>query len=163
MGSRGPQPTPTAILKLSGSWRATARERAGEPKAIEGKPRCPRTLKGVAKQKWHEVIGYLDRMGILSRSDRPTLERYCIMYAQWLACIEFLDARGTTVYNAVGPQSKRVNLRPYPQVKEAASLAEALLKIEREFGLTPASRTRITVGGASDGNAEGDPVGTYVA
>lgn len=38
MGKRGPKPTPTAILKVRGSWRAKAREKAGEvrPEPIEG-------------------------------------------------------------------------------------------------------------------------------
>jgi phage terminase small subunit len=36
-------------------------------------------------------------------------------------------------------------LKPYPQVRIANQLAEQLLRLEQQFGMTPSSRSRIEV------------------
>jgi P27 family predicted phage terminase small subunit len=140
MGTRGPPPTPTNVLKRRGSWRGNRNPH--EPTPPPGKPRCPRWLSDEAKRAWKRMIPQLDAMGILTRLDGHALARYCQLWARWRQAEEFLATNGDThlVRNADGQVA---GVRAYPQVKIAAQLAEQLLRIEQQFGMTPSARTRL--------------------
>src|SRR5687767_4725730 len=81
MGARGPQPTPTAILKARGSWLAPAREKAGEPQVQVAAPSCPVGLKGEARKEWKRVTQEMLVLRTIAKSDRAVLELYCKTYA----------------------------------------------------------------------------------
>lgn len=149
MGSRGPAPTPTNILKLRGSWRAKLNP--NEPQPPPGRPSCPRWLSEEAKRFWRRVVPQLDAMGILTKIDGGALARYCQLYARWREAEEFIARRGSVlpVKNAEG---EVIDLKPFPQVGIASKLAEQLLRLEQQFGLTPSARARLTVGRSENTN-----------
>ena len=142
MGSRGPARTPTQILSLRGSWLAKTRE--GEPKGDPAVPHCPKWLRKEGKALWKEIVPQLAAMGVLARCDRNAIGRYCQVYAKWREAEEFLKEHGT-VYPEKDATGRVVVLREYPQVQQAMKLAEQLLRLEREFGLTPSARSNIVV------------------
>ncbi len=113
---RGRLPTPTGVLKMRGSWRAKARK--DEPQPEKGSPRCPSRLSPGARKVWQAIVPLLDGMGVLTKVDGFVLERYCELYCHW----------GQT-----------------DDLPLLLKLNDALLKIEREFGMTPSSRPRLHV------------------
>lgn len=120
MGKRGPQPQPTAVLARRGSWRAKIR--VGEPRPSgEIKP-APDWLDGDAAEMWDFLLPQLTATGVMTRIDWATLARYCEMWSQWLVC-------------RADPERFDRYMR----------LNGDLLKIEREFGMTPSSRSSIKV------------------
>ncbi|MFA7237880.1 MAG: phage terminase small subunit P27 family [Phycisphaeraceae bacterium] len=131
MAKRGPSKTPTAILQARGSWRA--KTRAGEPQS-DGVPQPPDWLDGAAKDVWDAQIPMMIDMGIVGRIDANAIARYCQVLAWWIDCKKFIDKYGPTFKNSRGLETE------HPTVARAAKLGDQLLRLEREFGLTPAAR-----------------------
>ena len=142
MGERGPARTPTSVLKTRGSWRAKARK--GEPQPKKGRPRCPRWIKPEARRAWRELIPQLEMMKVLTKIDKNALVRYCQTLAMWREAHEFLQKHGT-VYSERDSGGKVTGLREYPQVARVLRLSEALLRLEKQFGLTPAARASLSI------------------
>ena len=148
MGKRGPKPTPTAVLKVRGSWLAKTRK--SEPKPENGQPICPRWLCAEAKSAWKQIIPKLDAMGVLATIDGNTLARYCSLWVRWKKADAFVQEKGEayTLRNPPVEEGQEGSVRcvmQWPQVAIVNKLGAELLKIEREFGMTPSSRTGIQI------------------
>jgi P27 family predicted phage terminase small subunit len=141
MGLRGPTPTPTNILKARGSRQAA---RPNEPQPTPGAPRPPDTLDAPAIQVWGQVVSELAAMGTLFRADVNALERYCVLFVLWRKSIAFLQENGET-YPLRDKAGNVTCIQQYPQVAIVNKLSVLLLRLEQEFGLTPASRARVRV------------------
>lgn len=144
MGKRGPQKTPTRILTLRGSWRAKAR--GAEPTPDPSPPACPAWLSPVARRAWRRLVPQLRGMSLLGSCDRNALARYCTLFARWRDAEEYLHENGS-VYEekavvGIGKHSQVVvkAFKEYPQARLAARLADQLLRLEHDFGLTPSAR-----------------------
>ena len=137
----GPAPTPTAILRARGSWRA--KTRTSEPRPRLGKPPCPRWLSKDAKTEWRRLATLLDDARVLAKSDGNSLSRYCIFLTRWRDAELYILEHGST-YRTKDKNGKPAGHRPFPQVAIAAQLARELARLEREFGLTPAARSGVT-------------------
>ncbi|MBV8780746.1 MAG: phage terminase small subunit P27 family [Phycisphaerae bacterium] len=147
MGRRGPAPTPTAILKLRGSWRGNVNRR--EPKPATGAPPCPMWLSPAAKEVWDQMIDQMASLNMVTQVDEKALARYCDAFIRWKAAAAFLDKNGE-VYTLKDAAGKVKCVMPFPQMSTYKGMAVLLLKLEQEFGLTPASRSRIQVSPESE-------------
>ena len=156
MGRRGPAPTPTNILKLRGSTLVSKRREKSEPKAPVGKPRCPDWLDQDAKAAWKQVAPLLEAMGVLTRIDVNALARYCRLWSRWRKAEAFLDQHGE-MYPLKHDNGQVKYMQPWPQVAIAGKLAQQLTRLEQEFGMTPAARTRIQVNNAIAQTQTNDP------
>ncbi len=143
MGSRGPPRTPTAILKARGSWLVKHREET-EPKPPRGRPTCPRWLKNEARAEWKRLVVLLDDMGVITKADGNALSRYCKLLERWKRMEAFIEENGET-YQTMDRDGMPAGRQVYPQVKLAHELAVQLGRLEGEFGMTPASRSRVSV------------------
>jgi P27 family predicted phage terminase small subunit len=148
MGRRGPRPTPTALLKARGTYRAD-RARKNEVKGPSGIPRCPAGLDKAAKKSWNHLIPMLMRMGVLSRADRNAIIRYCTDWSRWNRLQQFLAKNGEC-YPIKDGNGNIKSLAPFPHATTANKLSLLLTKFEQEFGMTPSARTRIECSGAED-------------
>ena len=137
MGKRGPAATPTETLKLRGSWRADVRK--NEPQPEKGRPKCPKWLRPKAKMYWKRLVPQLDDMGILTLVDGNALARYCQTMAKWREAEEFLASHGE-LYPVKDEGGNVLRFKQYPQVSTAIKLADQALRLEQQFGLTPAAR-----------------------
>lgn len=150
MGKRGPPKTPTAVLALRGSWRA--KERADEPQA-EGKPVCPQWVSREVRKVWRQVVPALTKMNVAKKPDGSTLLRYCHMLVRWASAARFLDEHGETypLYETrtdkkTGETTKIFKcFMPFPQAAIYNRLSQNLLRLEQEFGLTPAARAELKI------------------
>lgn len=139
MAKRGPAPTPTAVLSARGSWRA--KTRTGEPKAA-GTPRRPKWLTDEAGKVWARVYPLLTNMGVARRVDENALARYCDTFARWRECCEFIDKHGMVI-PVKDADGKLRDMKEFPQVGRASRLADQLLKLEQQFGMTPSARASL--------------------
>ena len=81
MGKRGPAPTPTAVLRLRGTYRKHRSRR--EPTPDSTAPECPDWLDDQAKEAWAQVLPQLERMGVMTGIDGNALARYCQFWSRW--------------------------------------------------------------------------------
>jgi P27 family predicted phage terminase small subunit len=147
MGKRGPAKTPTAILKIRDS-RVLYDRPENEPEPQLGIPDRPLDISEPAGQVWDQLVGELDSMGVLSVVDWRAIQRYCELFVDWKVAQDFIRRNGTvytiTETDDKGKQ-KLARVCKYPQVNVRDSLAQQLLRIEQEFGLTPSSRAGLNV------------------
>lgn len=152
MGKRGPAPTPTPLLQLRGSWRAN--KNRNQPEPPQRMPRAPDFIRHRSDEymAWKYLAERLHRLGLLTEIDRNALARYCVLWARWRKAEEFIEKHGDThpvrkvIKDEQGNEKVVVlGFKPFPQVRLAGDLADRLLRLEQQFGLTPASRPQIQV------------------
>jgi P27 family predicted phage terminase small subunit len=138
----GPARTPTEILNMQGSsW---GKRRKGEPKARSGKPKKPGWVTGEAAKVWRAAIAELESMGTLAGSDGAAIGRYCVLLVRWIEASKFLAKYGET-YPYKDDQGRVKGWAQFPQVATVNKLSVLVLRLEQEFGLTPASRAGLCV------------------
>jgi P27 family predicted phage terminase small subunit len=146
-GRSGRRPLPTKIKKLRGNpGKRALNDR--EPKVAAGIPIRPIGLQPLAIKEWRDIVPELEQLGILSKIDGKALAAYCSAFARWMQAEQEITARGIIVEepildregNEVGTRIKR---------NPAVSISNEALKLMKsfliEFGMTPASRSRIRV------------------
>lgn len=141
MGRRGPPPKPTALKLLAGNPGKKPLNRR-EPKPRAGTPHCPAWLSPAARKVWHRLARELRAMRVLTLVDADAFAAYCHTYARWREAEEFLDQRGL-VYPLRDDKGQVKCMQQWPQVAIARNLLLVLRAYQQEFGLTPASRSRI--------------------
>jgi P27 family predicted phage terminase small subunit len=80
----------------------------------------------------------LAALRILTHLDRAALAAYCGAYAMWAEATEAIQKFGTMVKSPTGYPVQS------PYVSIANRQAEIMMRIASEFGVTPASRSRIS-------------------
>lgn len=170
----GPAPKPTALKLLEGNpgkRKLNENEPTYEPTATP-----PDWLTEDALVVWNKFCKELKATGILTTVDVNAFGRYCDAFAQWLKLKDFINKNGTsypiyekeTVMEMVPsvvpgkmvekPIKKKVAVgaQAFPQAKQYKEISELLLRMEQQFGMTPASRTKLTGTGGSSGGGEED-------
>ena len=144
--------TPTAIKLVRGN-PGQRKINDAEPTPPPAELDAPKSLDGVALEKWNEIVPLLDSMGVFTQADRSTVERYCQIFEQWVDVKKHVKENGMTQLTQTG----------YSQLTAEGSLFRSLpsdlLKIEREFGMTAAARSSMKVGNAA---APEDPLEAYL-
>jgi P27 family predicted phage terminase small subunit len=127
---------------MRGSWRANSNK--GEPKPPAGRPTCPSWLDKEAKAAWKALVPMMVVTGLLTRIDRNALARYCQYYARWKRAEQFIQQYGST-YPIKDERGQVKCFALFPEVAIASKLGQQLTRLEQEFGLTPSSRSRISI------------------
>ena len=115
-----------------------------------GRPRMPSWLSDIAATEWKRICPLLEARGLMSPLYKCALVAYCTTWAQLVDIDERLDREGLILHTADGRPYKH----PLTGLRKQAS--ELLLKLCTEFGLTPASRSRVT-GAATPPTPEARP------
>lgn len=79
----------------------------------------------------------MEQLGILTEVDMAAFAGYCQAYARWKAAEEFISKNGAIVRTPSGYWQQ------VPQVSIAQQYLKQMNKFCEQFGLTPASRSRI--------------------
>jgi len=128
--TRGRKPEPTALKLLRGNTgHRPMPDPEKEPKPDPTCPKCPTWLNKVAKAKWKEIVPQLHKMGVVTRIDRDILTLYC---ETWSQLREATDRRA----------DKEVG---FAWQAECRHLKAQIHKYKAELGMTPSSRTRLSV------------------
>ena len=151
MGRRGPTPTPTAELERRGSWRAGARKRA-EPTAPQGRPAEPAGFADDELDVWRRTVDYIEALGMLARTDEAVVARYAQKLAGYWRDADTVRRLGPD--EVVEGKDGRPETRERSAAKRMSRIEGELIRLEREFGLTPAARAGL--GNLASGSRPGD-------
>jgi P27 family predicted phage terminase small subunit len=150
--ARGRKPKPTALKLLGGAQ--PCRVNAQEPAPPASLPEPPAHLGDVALAEWERIVPQLDAMGVITAVDGAALSIYCMTFARWLDALEAVEEYGlfidTRIVRTTGPNGEvleTVNekgcVKSNPAVAVAAACESAMARLLGEFGLTPASRSKV--------------------
>lgn len=155
MGRRGPAPTPTEVLNRRGSWRG--KKRGGQPPREAGRPHQPTWFGDAELEVWEWLVARMEAMGVLSLADAPAMARYCRTTVRWRKAEQELREAKNEVYPIRGNDGKVKCFQALPHVSIVRDLSLQLLRLEQEFGLTPAARASLgmTLGNPPDAETKG--------
>ena len=148
--ARGPKKTPTAILKMRGAWRA--KTRTGEPQPNSTQLDSPEFLGPREKIIFDQMSEALYRVGVLTEIDGSSLSRYAICLVRWIDAEAALSAGTPTHIEIMGDDEKIKGYKETPPYMVSCKMHDQLLKLECQFGLTPASRPNLQ---SSNGGKDG--------
>jgi P27 family predicted phage terminase small subunit len=134
---RGRRPKPTRIKVLTGNPGRRPLN-PDEPAPAISVPECPAELGPTARKEWDRMIAELGPLRLLTNLDRAALAAYCGAYAMWAEATEAIQKYGSMVKSPSGYPVQS------PYVSIANRQTEIMMRIASEFGLTPASRSRIS-------------------
>lgn len=142
-----PKPKPEGLKVLEG--RSDGRDSGGRPikKApafLRLPPEAPDWLSPEARAHWNRVVPELQRLELTKPLDQGALAAYCETWARFVAAQMTIQVEGHYVKNANGVPAK------HPAVLIAEAASKEIRAWSAEFGLTPSSETRISVGGGGD-------------
>lgn len=137
----GARPTPTKLLSMRGSWRANLRTEEPQPEVKMVEP--PKFLKAADKKYFREMVEKLFACGILTVADAGSFTRYITSFGRWVEAERAL-AEGEPTHHEIRDEAGNIkSVVPGKAYATVCKEHERLLKLEQEFGLTPASRPRL--------------------
>lgn len=149
---RGRKRKPTEIKKAEGN--------PGKRPLNESEPKPPNPtsldppdwLNEIAKREWWALAPELERMGLLTLVDRAAMAMYCHHYSIVQMCRAQMG-EGMTVAQQLLHETPNGHMQasPYNSMLNQASML--MHKYQTEFGLTPASRARVS----TDPEGKADP------
>ncbi len=133
---RGRKPKPTRLKKLAGN---PGKHPLNKHEARVGPeiPTCPSHLLGEARREWKRITVELYSAGLLTLVDRAALAGYCQAWARWVRAERELTKRGEVILGVHG------TLKVSPWHTVAKNAKEEMRKFLVEFGMSPASRSRV--------------------
>lgn len=153
MAGRPPKPARLKLLHGNPGQRKVQREPKPAPKV----PGMPTWLSAEAKAEWRRVVPQLDAVGTLAMVDRATLTTYCVAWATLVEVNKHIQEHGATVMvleqtfeTEEGITNIYVSAKRNPSVQTQREMAGIIRSFAAEFGLTPASRSRISVPARTD-------------
>lgn len=139
LGTRGPRAKPNEIKLLEGN--PGKREINNHP-ICELTDDCrepPPHLGRYAKKEWKRILPLLEKNGLVTDLDYTTLASYCQAVDTWILAEQEKRKYGFTITTDKG------NVIQHPAVGIANSALQNILKFCREFGLSPSSRTALSI------------------
>jgi P27 family predicted phage terminase small subunit len=140
----GRRPTPTALKKLRGNPGNDK-----EPTPETGEAETPKGLSKFAIEKWKSLVPELLALGVLTKIDGEALANLCTAYSHQRIAEKAIQRLGTTAI-AIDKHGKFL--------KHWNDATKIMKQFEVEFGLTPASRSRIRI----EKPKEADPFEAYL-
>ncbi|OHE63860.1 MAG: hypothetical protein A2001_01480 [Treponema sp. GWC1_61_84] len=151
----GRPPIPTQLKILQGTFRPSREIENPEPKLFTAPPKPPKSLSRKlhprARAEWMRISPKLVELGLLSEVDIVPLECYCLAYERMRIAEEAIaesekmaTAKGLGVgagYLMTTPKGFEMQR---PEISIAAQARKETLSFLVQFGMTPASRSRVS-------------------
>lgn len=138
----GRRPTPTALKIVAGNpGKRAINKKEPKPKNLTGTSHSK--LSKHSQRLWESISPILLQMGVLSDADKFALERLCECYAEIQSLQDEINTNGRTFETTSTAGDKTIKANP-----AVAMLADADRRFKSylvEFGLTPASRSKVQV------------------
>jgi P27 family predicted phage terminase small subunit len=134
---------PTELKLLKGTLeKSRVLKDEMKPDNIVNIPYPPEWLGDVAKKEWYAITKELHKLKMLTNLDLSMLAVYCNEIQTYIECQEMIKIK-TRVQIIKNPDGtlKSQNQSAYQRIANDSVMKA--IKIASEFGLTPASRTRI--------------------
>jgi P27 family predicted phage terminase small subunit len=145
---RGRPRTPNALKLARGTFRPD-RANPQEPRPPVGIPSPRRGLSRLARVEYHRLTDALGGLRVVTHADAIALELCAQALAQHRVAVDVLlrDGQSYESVTAAGATMRR----PRPEVATAADSWRRAATMLQQFGLTPASRAKVS--------SQPDPVG----
>jgi P27 family predicted phage terminase small subunit len=92
---------------------------------------------------WNRITPMLLRMGVFGEADVNVVGRYAVALAVLERSAELVETDGVTMKHSTGSRQISAALSAYMKA------ADECIKLERELGLTPCARTKVTTWGGN--------------
>lgn len=130
---------------LGGGRRSKPQEEVVRPKEAMPKPTIP--ISGYALEEWNRVGPELYLQNRLTIIDASLFTSYCLAYAHYRTAEEELDllekGKDPDYQPGFGQKTKNGNFIQHPLYGTVNSARTEMLRIAKEFGLTPSARATI--------------------
>lgn len=136
----GPAPKPTSLKQLAGNPGKRPLN-DNEPSFDQGEIHVPYYLVEDEKMEWARLAPMLIQVGLLTEGDEIALAILCVKIVRWKEARKRLSKSGDIFITDKG------NAIQHPNVGIVNRLEADITRLITEFGLTPASRSRISVAG----------------
>lgn len=134
---KGRKRIPDHIKALKGSLNST-RVNPAQPEYEASRLQCPDHFNQEQKETWLDIVPQLVRAGVAKDIDQMALEVLCEKWSEYREAQRKIAEHGFLVRTPNG----------YPQVSPYYSVAKQALndfgKMMTEFGMTPASRSKVS-------------------
>jgi P27 family predicted phage terminase small subunit len=138
---RGRKPKSTEAHKREGTYRGDRHgKRATAPSGV---PDAPKALSDEAAKEWNRVVKLLAAAGLVAKLDRSALALYCQAWSDYWAAKEIIENEGWSAVGSTG------NVIEHPAARCMRAAWDQCMRAAREFGLTPAARSSIKLGGGN--------------
>ncbi len=149
MGARGPAPKPTALKRLEGNpGKQKINKAEPMPNAPEDKLKPPSHLLPEAVKEWKRLAKPLVALGLLTEVDTTAFAELCQNYAYYMQADKAVRGLENGGVALIETQSGYLQQHPWLSVRR--QYYETWRRGLADFGLTPASRSRLMVGDSSD-------------
>lgn len=143
MGARGPAPLPSVINELRGNpGKRKRNHREARPEARV--PSAPRWLSAGARREYRRLGKLLLGAGLMTEIDGVALAMMCEALDVYQRAKAAMGEEGVII------KSDKGNVYQHPAVGVMGSARADVLRWAREFGMTPSSRSRISVDGPAE-------------
>jgi P27 family predicted phage terminase small subunit len=150
---KGRPPTPIAIHRARGSYRAN--RHGGTPEPPAAAPKVPKWLSKEAKTVWRYHAPRLANVQVLTELDQQCLAIYCCNAARLAKAEVAIAQSGEVIKTPAGFAA------PNPWVAVGQKCQEMMLRYGQELGLSPAARARIKI--VPKPESEVDPMAALLA
>jgi len=141
MAAAGRKAKPTALRLIEGN-REHRPINGDEPKPSPIAPQPPEYLSEKALEVWNDLSPKLERLGILTEIDSLAFTALCIEWSEYVR----LRTMGGESIQTFESGAKQVA----PEISISHKCLTQLLKLFGEFGLTPSSRSRLSISPEDD-------------
>lgn len=141
MARTGRRPKPSHLRVIEGNPGKRPINEA-EPKAPPERPQRPPGMSEDAIAEWKYLVPKLDAMGILTKVDRTNLRILCEMVNLFNEATTWIQEKGILVAGR-----KKGEAVKNPAVQMQRDAARLIATYSRMFGLDPADRASLEVGG----------------
>ena len=142
---------PTKIKLVKGTFRKD-RANPNEPIYPSEIPESPKHLNEFGKVEWDRMSKIFLDQGLLSQVDMAALASYCQLFGRWSEAETDLNKEGLTLTTIQG------NIIQNPLLGIANTALKLMNKCLLEFGMTPASRSKVS---AKKSNKKEDPWASF--
>lgn len=133
----GRPPKPTALKELAGNPGKRPLNR-NEPKPRIVIPPCPKWVTGEARKEYQRHARLLVELRVMTEADRIALAAFAHELTKWLEAEAQVQELGAVL---ISEKTGAPYLNPWQNI--ASNHFKNMVKLATEFGLTPASRSRI--------------------
>lgn len=145
-------PKPSALKLLQGNPGKRAINKS-EPKPYSCIPECPSHLDAMARKIWARVGDRLLRLGLVTELDETMFALYCQTYSTWLQLSRDVKKEGVFIPVPVIVDGEPITIdgkalttqEKNPKQIELRLLTVQLKNLAAEFGMSPSSRTRLSI------------------
>lgn len=122
---------------IKGTFRK-CREKSGSPLCQTSSiPDPPNFLDEIALTEWKRIAPSLYESGLLSRFDVTAFSGYCQAYSRHIQAEIALKGQDLILKGASGAMVKN------PLISVSRMASDQMLQLAKQFGLTPASRSKV--------------------